>query len=311
MKRIANGIGDVADFPVAFVVRMAAVVCAAFAVSGSAEAQELGERRGRGAQELRATFLNRSFSIEAKLVSRSGPEFLSGLVGKPLQGCPVMIPEPAQTLAMRFRVGGPGPWAGDFDGINAGIKTDLGESGMAFAVPSGSTARLPELQRGPELEFTFDGTRDVQRSLIDAAIRRLDRCLSALPQGSYEGDEIARLCPYPSVTREQAGQTCVPYTSGTLSEPLADGSGYRVMINQGTLCDFVGFNGQASRSTSFVSCFNARYEGVARISGSFEGAATLRAVSSAARRECRKGKRKRSARSIDSCVARVMARSMK
>ena len=289
---------------------IASLVASCVSTSTIADAQDLSSRRRAGLEELRAAYLNKEFSIEATLVSQSGPEFLSNLFGKQLEGCPAPGPEAAKSFTTRLRVEGAGAWAGDFDGINTKVKSAIGSSGSGFAVPSRSSARLPEFQKGPELEFIFDGTQDVQRSLIEEALRRVDRCLSAVPVGIYGPDELARRCPYPNISREKVGQTCVPFTSGIISEPLADGSGYKVVVNQGTVCDFVGFKGQASNSTSFMGCYNQQYEGIARVVNAREGASALAKMATTAKRQCKRLKRKRSARSIDACVMRVMGRAM-
>jgi hypothetical protein len=161
-------------------------------------------------------------------------------------------------------------------------------------------------------EFTFDGTIDIKRSLVDAAAEKIDQCVSKLPSGSYPGDELSRLCPVPTVSRTQQKQTCVPLISGVIGEKLADGTGYKVSINQQTMCDFVGYGRPNDSNTGFTSCFQQRYEGVATISGGQPSAQVraLKAASSKAFRECGRSSRKRNGTKVAQCVKTNMLRSM-
>lgn len=302
MKTIARSIRIMA---------LAAVVnSVAFA---AASAEDLSTRREKARSEVGPLFFNKEVSIEAQLASVDGPEWWERNFGKKVFGCPAApSTDQPQELSMEFSTGGAGAWAGDLDGINTDIRKPTGAIGGGFAVPSNSTARLPEMQSGPELEFLFDGTADVKRSLVDAAAEKFDRCFSNLPAGTYLGDELSRLCPAPEVTRSQQKQTCVPYVSGVIGEKLADGSGYKVSITQQTMCDFVGYGRSGDTSTAFTPCFFQRYEGVAKMDGRRSSAKirSLKAASKKALRECGKNVRKLDPRKVVQCVHKSMIKSM-
>lgn len=293
---------------------LAGFVCAGVLIAQSepAQADDTESLRRAGLSEVREAFMRRGFAVDATLVERTGPEFLSGLVGKPLEGCPAApVADFSDTFSIKFQVGDAQSWAGKNDGVNTRIKTDTGLIGTGFALPSNSSALLPENQSGPQFNFMFDGTNNVQRALIDQAIQRLDACLEALPPGSYPGDELARLCPYPEIPREQAGQTCVVSIFGMLTEATSDG-GFKVTVNRSTMCDFVGFNGTASTSTSFKNCFNERYEGTARMLTTGSLKSFVRAAAATAQNRCKRSGKAGvvAGRRINRCVARSMTQAM-
>jgi hypothetical protein len=279
----------------------------------AAHGEDLSSRRRRGLDEVTPLFLNKQVSIQAQLVSAEGPEWWERNFKTSVFGCPATpVTEPSAELSLNFSSGGAGAWAGDFDGINTKISKPTGAIGFGLAVPSKSTSRLSDRQTRPELEFTFDGTMDVKRALVDAAAEQIDRCFSKLPAGIYAGDQLSRLCPAPEVTRAQQKQTCVPYVSGVIGEKLADGSGYKVYLNQQTMCDFVGYGRSGNTNTSFTPCFFQSYEGVATIVGGPQSAKfrALKAASKKALKACGKIGRKRDSGKTAKCVQTSMVKSM-
>jgi hypothetical protein len=279
----------------------------------AAYGEDLSSLRRRGLEEVSPLFLNKQVSIQAQLVSAEGPEWWERNFNTRVSGCPANpVTDPSAELSLNFSSGGAGSWAGDFDGINTKISKPTGAIGYGLAVPSNSTSRVSERQERPELEFTFDGTMEVKRALVDAAAEQIDRCFSSLPSGSYSGDQLSQLCPAPEVTRAQQRQTCVPYVSGFIGEKLADGSGYKVYVNQQTMCDFVGYGRSGNSNTNFTPCFFQRYEGVAKIDGGPQSTKVraLKAASKKALRACGKIGRKRDSRKTARCVQASMVKSM-
>lgn len=302
MKTIVGGIRIAALFALVNSVALA-----------TAFADGLSARRETARSEIGPLFFGKQVSIQAQLSSFDGPEWWERNFGTKVFGCPAApVTDQAQEMSLTFTTGGAGAWAGDLDGINTEIKKPTGAIGSGFAVPSNSTARLPEMRSGPELEFLFDGTADVKRSLVDAVAEKVDRCFSNLPPGTYLGDELSRLCPVPEVTRGQQKQTCVPYVSGVIGDKLADGSGYKVLITQQTMCDFVGYGRSGNTNTTFTPCFFQRYEGVATMADR-RSSAEMRAVKIASKkalRDCGKNNRALGSRKIAQCVHKSMVKSM-
>jgi hypothetical protein len=279
----------------------------------AAYGEDLSSLRRKGLNEVSPLFLNKQVSIQAQLVSAEGPEWWERNFNTKAFGCPANpVTDPSEELSLNFSTGRAGTWAGDFDGINTEIRKPTGAIGYGLVVPSNSTARLSERQTRPELEFTFDGTMNVKRALVDAAAEQIDQCVSKLPSGIYAGDELSRLCPAPEVTRAQQKQTCVPYVSGFIGEELADGSGYKVYVNHQTMCDFVGYGRSGNSNTSFTPCFFQRYEGVAKIDGGPQSARfrALKAASKKALRACGNIGRKRDSAKTAQCVQTSMVKSM-
>ncbi len=275
-------------------------------------------RSGREfAQRELAPYFGKQVAIQSTLRRTMGPEWAQNMFKIKLFGCPSESAAPPQeTKELVFTTGGPGPWAGAVDGINVAIAALDGSSGWGLAVPSNSTARLPEFRNGPELEFIFDGTLDVRRSLVDAAAAEFDRCFRQLEDRGYSWEELMRLCPYRPVTRSEQKQSCVVSTRGTVGAPLANGTGFRVRFWEATVCDFVGFGSSGESVTSFTSCFINEYKGVARISAPYLSATPEQRRLLAAKRRitarCARtasGRRMRPAQ-VKSCVMREMARAM-
>jgi hypothetical protein len=293
-------------------------VAASFAAPFPAEAQDASRLRQEAYQELAPRFFNKSFSIEASLVSVAGPEFWEKSFGRKIEGCPAAPAEtPLQSTSLEFTSGGKGPWAGSLDGINTTVTKPTGIKGTGFAVPSNSTARLPEFQQGPEFEFSFGNVWDVKRALVDQAADAFDRCASALPPGDYSDGRLSRLCGLPPVTRGAQGQTCIPSVSGTVYEKTAAGDGYRVVITKQTMCDFVGFGKEANTSTGFFSCFIERSEGIAKITEATTPIEAKTAVKSAvksaaqrAMRVCKSSPKAKSHRKLAKCVNSAMTKSL-
>lgn len=279
------------------------------------EAQDSSRLRQEAYQEMAPKFFNKSFSIEASLVSVAGPEFWENVFGRKIEGCPAASVEaPSQTISLEFASGGKGAWAGSLDGINTTVTKPTGIKGAGFAVPSSSTARLPEFQQGPEFEFSFGNVWDVKRALVDQAADAFDRCASALPPGDYSDERLSRLCVLPPVTRGAQGQTCIPSVSGTVYEKTAAGDGYRVVITKQTMCDFVGFGKEANTSTGFFSCFIERSEGIAKISeattSSIETKTAVKSAAQRAMRVCKSSPKAKSHRKLAKCVNSAMTKSL-
>ena len=277
--------------------------------TGAGSSEDLSALRQKALADVGPVFLNKRVSIEANLVSSEGPEWWQKVFGTKVFGCPANpVTEPSQKLSLNFITGKAGRWAGSLDGINTAITKSTGAIGGGLAVPSNSSGRLPEVQSGPEFDFSFDGTQDVRRALVDVVAEQIDKCVSKLPLGSYKGDEISRLCPAPEVTRSQQKQTCVPVVTGSIGEQLADGSGYKVNVNQQTRCDFVGYGRSGDSNTGFTSCFSQHYEGVAKIEDGQQSAKTsaLRASARQALNDCGKRGRKRDSGRIAQCVHKSM-----
>lgn len=231
-------------------------------------AEDYRQQREEARREL-APYFRKEVAIQSALVETTGPEWIEKLGAKyKLVGCPDKpIRQPDAIKGLQFRTAGPGPWAGAVDGINIEIKNPDGNEGGSVAYPSNSTARLPaDNKNGPKYEFFFDATLNVRRALVDAAIAAFDRCYSKLPRGSFTSDELDRLCPYRPISRGQQRQTCVVSTNGTIGRQLVDGSGYEAEVNESTLCDFVGVSKSGNTNTSFTTCFNNRYIGIATLS---------------------------------------------
>ena len=266
-----------------------------------------------------APYFRKQVAIQAELVQSTGPEAWDEAFPKyKLVGCPEQPLNPADpTKELTFRTAGPGPWVGGVDGINIAITAPDGTQGGSVAYPTNSTARLPEDNAtGTKYEFFFDATLNVRRALVDAAIAEFDRCYSKLPPGRYEEGELERLCPYRQVSRDQQKQTCVVSTTGTIGKPLADGSRYEVEVNESTLCDFVGYGRSGDTNTSFATCFNNNYKGVATLSAQGAPATAkqkfLRSASNRMTKMCSKTKagRKMSNSKMQQCVVRQMAKVM-
>jgi hypothetical protein len=284
--------------------------------SASARADDYGRERERAVREL-APFFRKQVVIESALVRSTGPEWTENLFKKKLFGCPAQPAAPIEpTKNLSFTTAGPGPWAGAVDGINITITTPDGMQGGSLAVPSNSTARLPEYSRGPELEFFFDATLNVRRALVDAAAAEFDRCFSRLPPGSYPSDELQRLCPYRPISRAEQKQSCVVSTSGTIGAPLPDGSGFELRLIESTVCDFIGYGRSGDTNTGFTTCFFNEYAGTAKLSAEFLPATAkqkqLRTAKRLMTKMCAKttsGRRMRPSR-VKACVMREMARVM-
>ena len=281
-------------------------------------AQDYRQEREEARREL-APYFQKEVAIQSALVESTGPEWIEKLGPKyKLVGCPEQpIRQADATKELTFRTAGPGPWAGAVDGINIEIKDPDGREGGSVAYPSNSTARLPEdKKKGPKYEFFFDPTINIRRALVDAAIDAFDRCFSKLPPGRFTSDELDRLCPYRPVSRDQQGQTCVVSTTGTIGRPMGDGSGYEVEVNESTVCDFVGIGRSGDTNTSFTTCFNNTYKGVATLSAQVAPATAkqrlLRSVRSRMSKMCTKARsgRRLSNAKMQECVMRQMSKVM-
>jgi hypothetical protein len=281
-------------------------------------ADDYRQERAKARREL-APYFQKQVEIRSTLVESTGPEWIKTLgPSYTLVGCPeapMRAASPSKDLT--FRTAGPGPWAGSVDGINISIESPDGTKGGSVAYPSNSTARLPEdRKRGPTYEFFFDATLNVRRALVDAAIAEFDRCYSELPPGDYTSEEFERLCPYRPVSRDQQNQTCVVNTSGSITRQLSDGSGYEVEVHEATVCDFVGFGRSGDTNTSFTTCYNNSYKGVATLSSQVAQVSAkqkfLRSMRTRMTKLCatpRPGRRMTN-RSVPRCVVRHMSRIM-
>lgn len=146
------------------------IVAAVYSSVGAAYADDYRSERDKGRKEV-SSYFNKQVAVRAALVRSSGPEWTERFFNVRLFGCPTTPVAPAEpTKDILFTTAGPGPWAGAVDGINTVITTPDGVLGGGFAVPSNSTARLPEDLKGPELQFRFDGTLNLRRALVDAAV---------------------------------------------------------------------------------------------------------------------------------------------
>ena len=281
-------------------------------------ADDYRQERAKARREL-APYFEKEVAIESAFVESSGPEWAEKLgPSYKLIGCPVLpLTAASATKDLTFRTAGPGPWAGAVDGINISIEAPDGKKGGSVAYPSNSTARLPEDSKaGPTYEFFFDATLNVRRALVDAAIAEFDRCFSQLPPGDYTSKEFERRCPYRPVSRDQQNQTCVVNTTGSITRPLADGSGYEVEVHESTLCDFVGFGKNANTNTSFTTCYNNSYKGVATLSSQVTQASAKQKFLRSARARMTKlcattrSGRRMTIRTVPQCVMRQMSKLM-
>lgn len=283
------------------------------------EAQDYERARKAAMSDIRQ-FFNKQFVVTGTPVRSFGPERLSDvpwLDGKKVVGCPAQSLTPvADSKQVIFRSTRPTQWAGGLDGLNVPTRDINGSKGGGLAVPRNSTARLNTPLEAPEFEFEFNGMWDLRRGLVDAAAEEFERCFNTLPPGAYDTAELARLCPYREVTREQQGQTCVASVQGVIGKALNDGSGYEASIIEMTLCDFVGVEGYSRSNTGFNSCYFTEYRGVAQISSDFIAPTAAQVKISAAKKKlvsrCAKGRSKAKLRpaKISACVAKGMARAM-
>jgi len=286
------------------------------AIANTSHADDETSERARARRELDPYF-RKQIAIQAALARSSGPEWTEDLFNKKLFGCPGEPNTPTESSKnLFFATGAAGAWAGAVDGINTSITSSDGIKGGGFAVPTNSTARLPEDSRGTELQFFFDGTMDVRRALVDAAAAEFDRCFSRLPPGRYSSEELQRLCPYRPVSRAEQKQTCVTSIYGSIQDPLPDGSGFDVRLIESTVCDFVGYGRSGDTNTGFISCYLNEYRGVATFTADIPPlSAAQKKLRSAKRRMARvcgrtsSGKRMRPGQ-VKSCVMREMARTM-
>lgn len=284
--------------------------------TSSLYADEYARDREQARRELNPYF-RKQVVIQSALQRSTGPEWTEELFKKKLFGCPSQPAAPVEpSKDLSFTTAGPGPWAGAVDGINIAITAPDGTRGGGLAVPSNSTARLPEDKRGAELEFFFDATLNVRRALIDAAAAEFERCFNRLPPGSYTSEELQRLCPYRPVSRAEQKQTCVVSTSGTIGAQLADGSGFEVRLTEATVCDFIGYGRSGDTNTGFTTCFYNEYKGVATITSEMIPASAQQKQLRTAKRRmttmCAKttaGRRMRPGQ-VKACVMREMARVM-
>jgi hypothetical protein len=297
-------------------VRKVIAIAAVCASIGAVSADENSGERERGRTEV-SPYFNKQVAVRAALVRSSGPEWSEQFFNTSLFGCPTAPAAPVEpTKDITFTTAGAGAWAGAVDGINTVITTPDGTRGGGFAIPSNSTARVPESNKGPELQFLFDGTLNVRRALIDAAAAEFDRCFSKLPAGSYSSDDLMRLCPYRTVTRDQQKQTCVVNIEGSVGQARSDGSGFDVTLTESTMCDFVGYGRSGDTNTSFIACYYNEYQGVATISAQIQERTPqvqqLRAAKKQMSKTCGKTKRGRVMRpaQLKSCVMREMAKVM-
>jgi hypothetical protein len=297
----------------AFCLAGLAALCA---IGNSSYADEYSSGRAQARREL-APYFKKQVVIQGTLESSSGPEWSEKFFGTKLFGCPAQPAAPVEeTKALSFRTAGPGPWAGGIDGINISITAPDGTQGGSLAVPSNSTARIPEDGRGAELQFFFDPTLNVRRALVDAAAAEFDRCFSRLEPGRYSSNELERLCPYRRVSRSEQKQTCVVGIDGTIGAPLPDGSGFEVKLRESTVCDFVGYGKSGDTNTGYTTCFYNEYKGVAKISSEVVAATAsqlqLRSVKSLMTKMCAKSKSGRRMRGgqVKACVMRQMAKVM-
>jgi hypothetical protein len=282
----------------------------------AAHADDYAAERQRARREL-APYFRKQIVIQSALERSTGPEWAEQAFGKKLIGCPLQPAAPTEpTKDLSFRTAGPGPWAGAVDGINIAITSPDGNRGGSLAIPSNSTARLPGESKSPELQFSFDGTLNVRRALIDAAAAEFERCFNRLPPGDYSSEDFQRLCPYRRASRAEQKQTCVVSTTGTIGTLLADGSGYDLTLIESTVCDFVGYGRSGETNEGFTTCFYNQYKGIATISSEVVPATAkqrqLRVAKARMGKVCAKSKAGRQMRAsqVKACVMREMARVM-
>jgi len=283
--------------------------------SGIASAQDLNEQRAQAKNEVGPLFFDKFISLDANLTESSGPELWQELFGKPLVGCPTKPLIASDTYSLEFTTSGARAWAGDLDGINVSIASISGFPGGSLAIPSKSSAKAPTSSSKPELSFFFEQTSNVTRAAIDNAAREIDKCLSKLPPGNYPGDEISKLCPYPEIPASQLKQTCVVNTYGDITEPLANGSGYKVAVREQMMCDGVGYGRAQPSNTAWLPCYINTYEGIANITPGQGGAriSSLRAASKTALRKCggkASSRARASGRKMRACATKSMAQSI-
>jgi hypothetical protein len=105
-------------------------------------------------------------------------------------------------------------------------------------------------------------------------------------------------------------------TNGTIGRPLIDGIGYEVEVNESTLCDFVGISRSGDTNTSFTTCFNNTYKGVATLSAQIAPLTAkqklLRSARSRISRMCTKSRSGRRLRNpkMQECVVSQMSKVM-
>jgi hypothetical protein len=283
-------------------------------------ADDYRTQRRKAVRELEQYF-NKQFVIQSSLVTANGPDYFDRTFGQngryKLVGCPeAPVAQPLPSKRIVFTSSGPAAWAGYLDGLNVPTRSVDGVRGGGFAVPTNSTARIPENQRGPEFEFEFNGTWDVKRALVDAAAAEFERCYNSLPSGRYDDVDLQRLCPYRQVSRSEQNQTCVVATRGIIGSRVPGTDEFEVKVYESTLCDFVGIGGSGETNTFFVSCFQNEYEGTATISSEpLTVTAFQRKLGATKRRltaKCTKGSTKSRMRPgrVKACVMAGMARVM-
>jgi hypothetical protein len=232
--------------------------------TGDLVAQELNDRRRQAKDEVSYLF-NRGFKINAELVSVDGPDDFKWFKNRSIVGCPDSAAiEAMPKKSLSFNSGRSTTWAGDLDGLNVDVRNERNVQGIGFAIPSNSTARLPEANGAPAFQFEFNASADPGRAVVDLAGERAGQCLQGLPEGSYSNEELARLCPYTPPTRAEIGQTCILVTSGEIGDPLPDGSGYEAKVTDATLCNFVDLGW--GESNGFTTCYAHSYKGIAELS---------------------------------------------
>ena len=289
----------------------ASTIAIACCVIGTSYADD----RTVAAREL-APLFNSSYQISAQLESVMGPSEIGGLLNGTLFGCPEQSGlSDAVSYDTIISSGSAGPWAGSLDGINTPVTLTSGDRGTGLALPSNSTARLPDQNGKPALRFDFGLSGNVTRDLIDAAAEKFTECFSKLPPGSYTGEQLTALCPIETPTRAQQGQTCIPIVTGSLELSSVTGV-FDVQINEGLMCDYVGFSKRsAERNTGFTSCFVNIYKGQGVKLDKLPTALTVaRKARANAVKTCllRVGSRKgvRRQRSVAKCVSGAMSRRM-
>jgi hypothetical protein len=248
----------------------AGAIALSCSLANDASADDYRRQRRNAVRELEQYF-NKQFVIQSSLVSANGPDYFDRIFGQTgrykLFGCPESpVAQPIASKRIVFTSSDPAAWAGYLDGLNVPTRSVDGVRGGGFAVPTNSTARIPEKQRGPEFEFEFNGTWDVKRALVDAAAAEFEQCYTRLPSGRYDDEELQRLCPYRRVSRSEQKQTCVVDTRGIIGSRVPGTDAFEVTVYESTMCDFVGIGGSGETNTSFVSCFQNEYKGTATIS---------------------------------------------
>ena len=126
----------------------AGAIALSCSLANDARADDYRRQRRNAVRELEQYF-NKQFVIQSSLVSATGPDYFDRIFGQTgrykLVGCPESpVAQPVPSKRIVFTSSDPAAWAGYLDGLNVPTRSVDGVRGGGFAVPTNSTARIPE-----------------------------------------------------------------------------------------------------------------------------------------------------------------------